>query len=71
VETDLVLHLDYHTSTGPDEMHPRVLRELVVLTAKLLSTIYQHSWSPREVPEDWRLASKTPIYKKGTTGLSA
>ena len=31
--------------------------------AKLLSIICQCSWSTREVPEDWRLANMTPIYK--------
>ena len=33
--------------------------------AKLLSTIYQQSWSIREVPEDWRVASVISIFKKG------
>jgi len=33
--------------------------------AKPLSTIYQRSWLSGEVPEDWRLANVTPIYKKG------
>jgi len=28
---------------GPDEDHPRVLRELVEVTTKSLSTIYQQS----------------------------
>ena len=42
----------------PDEIHPRVL------IAKLLSIIYRCSWSIGEVPEDWRLANVTPIYKK-------
>jgi len=37
----------------------------VEVIAKLLFIIYQHSWSTEEVPEDWRLASVTPIYKKG------
>ena len=35
------------------------------MIAKLLSTIYQCSWTTGEVPEDWRLADVTPIYKKG------
>ena len=47
------------------EIHVRVLRELAEVIAKLLSIIYQYSWSTGEVPEDWRLASVTPIYKKG------
>ena len=49
---------------GPNEIHLRVLRELVEVIAKLLSIIYQRSLLTGEVPEDWRLASVTPIYKK-------
>jgi len=48
-----------------DRTHPKVLREPVEVIAKLLSTIYQWSWSTGRVPEDWKLASVTPIYKKG------
>jgi len=47
---------------GPDP--PRVLRELVEVISKPLSTIYQNSWPTGEVPGDWRLDSVTPIYKK-------
>jgi len=36
--------------------------------AKQLSAIYQRSWLSGEVPEDWRLADVTPIYKKGCKG---
>ncbi|KAK4816940.1 hypothetical protein QYF61_025763 [Mycteria americana] len=50
---------------GLDGIHPRVLRELVEELAKPLSIIYQQSWLTGEVPDDWRLASVTPIYKKG------
>ena len=51
---------------GPNGIHLRVLREMVKVIVKLLSIIYQHSWSTREVPEDWRLASVAHIYKKGS-----
>ena len=37
----------------------RKLAEVIVR----LSIIYQCSWSTREVPEDWRLASVTPTCK--------
>jgi len=50
---------------GPDGIHPRVLRELAEELVKPLSIIYQQSWLTGEVPDDWRLASLTPIYKKG------
>ncbi|KAK4812311.1 hypothetical protein QYF61_017088 [Mycteria americana] len=50
---------------GPDEIHPRVLKELADALTKPLSIIYQQSWLTGEVPADWRLANVTPIYKKG------
>jgi len=61
VVNDLLCHLDTYKSMGLDGFHPRVLREL----AKPLSIIYQQSWLTGEVPDDWRLASVTPISKKG------
>jgi len=42
-----------------------VLKELAEELAKPLSIIYQQSWLAGEVPDDWRIASVTPIYKKG------
>ena len=42
-----------------------MLRELAEVIAELLSIIYQCSLLTGEVPEDWRLANMTPIYKKG------
>ncbi|KAK4818853.1 hypothetical protein QYF61_020072 [Mycteria americana] len=63
--SDLLHHLDTHKSMGPDEVHPRVLKELAEVLTKLLSIIYQQSWLTGEVPADWRLANVTPIFKKG------
>jgi len=40
------------------------LRELAEELAKSLSIIYQQSWLPGEAPDDWRIASVVPIYKK-------
>ncbi|KAK4831533.1 hypothetical protein QYF61_018135 [Mycteria americana] len=66
--SDLLHHLDTHKSMGLDGIHPRVLRELVEVLTQPLSIIYQQSWLTGEVPVDWRLASVTPIYKKGWKG---
>ncbi|KAK4824035.1 hypothetical protein QYF61_009626 [Mycteria americana] len=63
--SDLLHHLDTHKSMGPDEIHPRVLKELAEVLTKPLSIIYQQSWLTGEVPADWRLANVTAIYKKG------
>jgi len=50
---------------GPDGMHPAVLRELADVIAEPLSIIFERSWRTGEVPEDWRKASVTPVFKKG------
>jgi len=62
---DLFSNLDVHKSMGPDGMHPRVLRELADITAELLPIILERSGRTGEVPEDWRKANVTPIFKKG------
>ncbi|TRZ16554.1 hypothetical protein HGM15179_010607 [Zosterops borbonicus] len=67
---ELLRHLDVHKSMGPDGVHPRVMRELADELVKLLSIIYQQSWLTGEVPDDWKLASVTPIHKKGWEGGS-
>ena len=57
--------INVHKSMGPDGMHPCVLRELAEITAKQLSIIFGRSWRTGEMPEDWRIASVTLIFKKG------
>ncbi|GAB0178052.1 mitochondrial enolase superfamily member 1 [Grus japonensis] len=62
---DLLHHLDTHKPMEPDGIHPGVLRELVEVLTKPLSTIYQQSWLNGQVPVDWRLANVTPMYEQG------
>ncbi|PKU38324.1 rna-directed dna polymerase from mobile element jockey-like [Limosa lapponica baueri] len=62
---DHLAKLDIHKSMGPDGIHPRVLRELAEVIAGPLSIIFEKSWRTGEVPEDWRKANITPVFKKG------
>ena len=52
-------------SPGPDELHPRVLKELAGEISEPLAIIFEKSWRTGEVPMDWRRANVVPIFKKG------
>ncbi|PKU27117.1 rna-directed dna polymerase from mobile element jockey-like [Limosa lapponica baueri] len=62
---ELLRELDPYKSTGPDIIHPRVLRELANVIARMLSIIFKKSWRSGDIPEDWKKANVTPIFKKG------
>ncbi|PKU49358.1 rna-directed dna polymerase from mobile element jockey- hypothetical protein [Limosa lapponica baueri] len=62
---DQVSKLDIRRSMGPDGMHPQVLRELEEVIAGPLPIISERSWRTGEVPQDWRKANVTPVFKKG------
>ena len=57
--------LNRYKSPGPDGFLPRVLKEVRDEVAPLLAKIFNLSIRTGCVPQDWREAEVTPIFKKG------
>ena len=51
---------------GPDGINPRVLSEAAKELAPPLQILFQRSIDSSTVPEEWKKAVVTPIYKKGS-----
>ena len=69
IDEDIVLHslekLDAGKSMGPDDLHPRLLKELSAHVAGPLTTIFKLSLLHGVLPRDWKDAIVTPIHKGG------
>ena len=59
-----LLKLKIDKSPGPDEIHPRLLKELADEVSPALACIYNTSLKSGSLPDDWKTAQVTAIYKK-------
>lgn len=53
------------SAPGPDKIGPGLLQQLQDEIAPILSIIFKKSLESGCIPEDWRTANVTPIFKKG------
>ncbi|CAM5143906.1 unnamed protein product [Eretmochelys imbricata] len=65
---ELIEKLNSNKSPGPDGIHPRVLKELKCEIVELLTMVCKLSFMSVTVPNDWKIANVTPIFKKGSRG---
>ena len=69
INEDMVLkalsNLRKDKAPGPDELSPRLLKELREEISLPITMIFRRSFRDGEVPEDWRDENIFPIYKKG------
>ena len=57
-------------SAGPDGVHPRILNELQVVIAKPLTMIFCTSVNTGTLPQAWKEANISAIFKKGCNHVS-
>ena len=57
-------HLKPYKAPGVDNLNSTILREVAPAIVSPLSEIFTESMTKGEVPEDWKCANVTPLYKK-------
>ena len=57
-------------SPGPDGIHPRVLKEVSISLCTPLARFFETSNKTGLLPEDWKCANITVIYKKGNKNVA-
>ena len=63
----LLKALNISKAAGPDGIRPRVLKELHVSSelAPILTLLFKASLHQQSLPDIWKRANVSPIYKKG------
>ena len=62
--------LNPNKSLGPDEIHPVMLKRLADHIAIPLHTIMTKSLEESTLPDEWKIAHVSPVYKKGKKNLA-
>ena len=65
-----ILNMNVNKSCGPDEISPRILKELVDLLSEPIIVILHKTYQNGELPHDWKFANISPIFKKGSRSLA-
>ena len=65
-----IMKLKSNKAPGCDNIMPRILKELVEEIICPLSMLFTESFSHSSVPDDWKRANVTPLFKKGKRSLA-
>ena len=68
--TKLLKGLYPSKALGPDELHPRVLKELATELGPVFAHLFQQSIDKGEIPKEWSHANICPPFKKGDRTLA-
>ena len=61
----LLSNLNPYKAAGPDGITSRVLKELSTDIAPILKIIFKRSYDTGDLPDIWKNANVSPIFKKG------
>ena len=61
----LLSGLNPSKAAGPDQLKPRVLKELAEELSPMVTLIFKASQKQQRVPKQWKEANVAPIFKKG------
>ena len=67
--TDKLSKLNKNEAQGLDKIPPRVLQELCIQLGTPLSILFNKSIEKGQLPQDWKNAEVTAIFKKGTKSI--
>ena len=67
---DIIVSKDASKVLGPDELHPRVLKELATELGPAFAHLFQQSIHTGEIPKEWSLANICPLFKKSDRSLA-
>ena len=68
--TKLLKGLNPSKALGPNELHPRVLKELATELGPVFAHLFQQTIDKGEIPKEWSLANICPLFKKGDRSLA-
>ena len=63
--TILLKQVDPYKATGPDGIPPRLLKEIANELSPSLTLVFNASLQQGKLPDDWKKAVVTPLFKKG------
>ena len=66
-----ITEINIHKAFGPDEIHPRMLKELVDHVSGPLILILNKTMTDGCLPDDCKKACVSPIYKKGAKDIAS
>ena len=62
--------MNLNKSCGPDDIHPRMLRELVSFISLPITILLNRTMNEGVIPQDWKKAFVSAIYKKGSKSVA-